>query len=160
MDLKIRAPALLRFSAGRRLGGWRRVISNGLISHQMRQRQRSSWLRVKETSLFPGPFVCKAGFLASPGAAVGASLGLAAGPSIPNGVNRLHCRRMDGSGFRGKWFDRTPALACGLLCLRNPLEECFCSFNPLTFPQSPLVHPLFVYSFGYFINLSALIKCQ
>lgn len=60
----------------------------------------------------------------------------------------------------GKWFDRTPALACWLVCLRNPLKECFCSFNPLTFPQTPLLHPLFVYSPSYFINLSLLIKYQ
>lgn len=45
--------------------GWRCVISHGLISHQMRQMQSSSWLPVKETSLFPGPFVCQAGFLTS-----------------------------------------------------------------------------------------------
>lgn len=56
------------------------MINNSLISHRARQMQRSSWLHVKETSLFPGPFVCKASFLASPWAAQEASLGIRCRP--------------------------------------------------------------------------------
>lgn len=135
------------------------MINNRLISHRARQMQKSSWLHVKETSLFPGPFVCKAGFLASPWAAQEASLGIRCRPFRYKWSSQASGKN-DGSGFTGKWFDRTPVLACWLLCLRNPLVECFCSFNPLTFPQTPLSHPLFVYSSSYFINLSLLIKYQ
>lgn len=135
------------------------MINKSLISHQMRQTQRSSWLLVKETSLFLGPFVCTAGFLASPEAAQRASVGIGGRP-FSYKWGKQAWLQTDGSGFMGKWFDRTPALACGLVCLRNPLEKCFCSFNPLTFSKTPLLHPFFVYSFNYFINLSGLIKCQ
>lgn len=121
--------------------------------------QRSSWLHMKETSLFPGPFVCKAGFLANP---LGCS-GCLAGNKGQALRLQMGLAGLDAEWYpvsQGKRFDRTPALACWLVCLRNPLEECFCSFNPLTFPQTPLLYPLFVHSSSDFTNFPALIKCQ
>lgn len=74
---------------------------------------------------------------------ISVSLGMKSRASlqITNGLSRPLLQN-EGSGFMGKWFDRTPALACGPLCLRNPLEECFCNFNPLTSPQTPLLPSL------------------
>ena len=139
------------------------MINNSLISHQMRGRCREISLAAYEgkqpvlrplclQSQFPGESLgCSECLAGNRGQALQLQMGFA-------GL-RPRCRMMDQVSW-GKWFDRTPALACWLVCLRNPLDECFCSFNPLTFPQTLLLHPLSVYSSNYFINLLALIKCQ